>query len=180
MSATYKRRSDLNKVYRGDWMLDKANLGEPVKESTPLPSGLIVAMREHVTWYAVKVLRVLDNGQVEVQRQGRVSWRSKVERANLCLAPPEVDQTDLDPAALAATKPAATPAAASEFRTWRDVSGQFSLEAKFAGIDADRVKLVGKDGRERKIPLDKLSPEDQKVVKELQQKPAAKDPFEIQ
>jgi site-specific recombinase XerC len=54
------------------------------------------------------------------------------------------------------------------------------LEAKYLGIEADRVRLMGKDGRERKLPLDKLSPEGQKVVQQLQQKPATKDPFEIQ
>jgi hypothetical protein len=180
VSATFKHKFDLNRAYRGDWMLDKNNLGEPVKESTPLPSGLIVAMREHMTWYAVKVLRVLDDGQVEVQRQGRISRRSKCARSNLRLAPAEVDQTDVDPSAVVAAQPAAAPASGSEFRTWKDATGQFSVEAKYAGLDAGRVVLVGKDGRERKVPLDRLSPEDQKVAKELQQTPAAKDPFAVQ
>jgi hypothetical protein len=91
-----------------------------------------------------------------------------------------VDQTDVDPSAVVAAQPAAAPASGSEFRTWKDATGQFSVEAKYAGLDAGRVVLVGKDGRERKVPLDRLSPEDQKVAKELQQTPAAKDPFAVQ
>jgi hypothetical protein len=180
VSPTYKHKADLNKVYRGDWMLDKANLGEPVKDSTPLPSGLIVAMKDHMTWYAVKVLRVVDDNQVEVQYQGRGSRREKCPRANLRLAPPEVDQADVDASAPAPARPAAARTARSDFRTWKDTSGQFSVEAKYLGLDAGRVRLVGKDGRERKIPLEKLSAEDQQVVKELQQAPVAKDPFEVQ
>ena len=93
--------------------------------------------------------------------------------------------TDVDPSAAVAAQPAAAPAPApapapgSDFRTWKDASGQFSLEAKYAGLDAGRVRLLGKDGRERKVPLEKLSPEDQKVVKELQQASTAKDPFAV-
>uniref|UniRef100_A0A7C2P3I6 SLA1 homology domain-containing protein n=1 Tax=Schlesneria paludicola TaxID=360056 RepID=A0A7C2P3I6_9PLAN len=55
-------------------------------------------------------------------------------------------------------------AAAAEFRTWSDSSGEFSLEAELVGVDGDTVTLKDEDGKEYEIPVDKLSAADKKYL----------------
>ncbi len=51
-----------------------------------------------------------------------------------------------------------------EFRTWRDASGSFSVEAKFLGIEAEAVRLEKKNGDLIKVPIAKLSQADKDYV----------------
>lgn len=51
-----------------------------------------------------------------------------------------------------------------EFRTWRDASGSFSVEAKFLGMEADAVRLQKKNGDVIKVPVAKLSQADKDYV----------------
>jgi hypothetical protein len=50
-------------------------------------------------------------------------------------------------------------------RTWTDVSGKFKVEASFRFLTPEGVRLKKADGSEITIPLEKLSPEDQTLVK---------------
>jgi hypothetical protein len=52
-------------------------------------------------------------------------------------------------------------------RTWTDSTGKFKLEATFVGIKDGKVSLKRGDGSITEVPLNKLSPADQKVVREL-------------
>ena len=67
----------------------------------------------------------------------------------------------------AKAKPAPVKAAAeaAKLRTWTDASGEHKIEAKFGGLIGGQVKLVKGDGSTIKIPLEKLSDEDQAWVK---------------
>lgn len=57
--------------------------------------------------------------------------------------------------------------ARAEMRTWSDASGKFNVEAEFVAIDGEKVILRNADGKEIKVPLDKLSEEDQQAANEL-------------
>jgi S1-C subfamily serine protease len=53
-----------------------------------------------------------------------------------------------------------------EMRTWKSASGTFSTEAELLEVTADgAVRLKLKDGREVRVPLDKLSPADQEFAR---------------
>ncbi len=54
-----------------------------------------------------------------------------------------------------------------DFRTWRDASGSFSVEAKLLGVDASAVKLQKKNGDVINVPVTKLSQADQDYILEL-------------
>lgn len=50
---------------------------------------------------------------------------------------------------------------------WTDVSGKFSVEAEFVGIDGENVKLLKKDGTTITVPLSKLSATSREQAREL-------------
>jgi hypothetical protein len=59
------------------------------------------------------------------------------------------------------------PAESSEgFRTWRDKSGVFSVEAALLRQEDGKVVLQKKDGKTIRVPLEKLSPADRKYLAE--------------
>jgi len=60
----------------------------------------------------------------------------------------------------AAAKPVPKPAP-PQWRTWTDAAGEHTIEARFAGMIGDRVKLVKRSGEEVTLTLDKLSAKDQ-------------------
>jgi hypothetical protein len=65
-------------------------------------------------------------------------------------------------------------AADEDFRTWSDTTGAFKVEAKLIKVEGNDVYLESKAGKALKIPKDKLSAADQKV---LEAQPAA-NPFQ--
>ena len=52
----------------------------------------------------------------------------------------------------------------TEYRTWKDASGKFSVKAKYSGITAGKVVLIAEDGRKLQVPKDQLSEEDRKLL----------------
>ncbi|MFN9435524.1 MAG: trypsin-like peptidase domain-containing protein [Planctomycetota bacterium] len=50
--------------------------------------------------------------------------------------------------------------ATSEFRTWTDATGKFSMDAKLVEISGPEVVLEGQDGKRKRVPIGKLSKED--------------------
>ena len=56
-------------------------------------------------------------------------------------------------------------AAKPELRTWKDSTGQFSIQATFVRVNGDLVILQGIDKKEISLPLAKLSTADQQYVK---------------
>ena len=57
--------------------------------------------------------------------------------------------------------------AAAEQRTWTDSTGKHRVEAEFVKMANGQVTLLRADGREVKLPLAKLSKEDQKYIERL-------------
>lgn len=55
-------------------------------------------------------------------------------------------------------------------RTWTDASGKHKREAVFRQVQEERVQLQTSQGQTITIPLDRLSPEDQKYVREQSQR----------
>ncbi len=53
---------------------------------------------------------------------------------------------------------------AAKWRTWTDSTGRHTVEAKFGGMMAGKVKLTKKDGATIQLLLEKLSDEDQKWI----------------
>jgi len=56
-----------------------------------------------------------------------------------------------------------------QFRTWRDATGSFSLEAKLLGLEGQAVQLGKKNGDVIKVPIAKLSQADQDYLSSINQ-----------
>lgn len=52
-------------------------------------------------------------------------------------------------------------------RTWSDTTGKFKVEARIARLQGDAVVLRRADGKEITVPVAKLSPDDQQIVRNL-------------
>lgn len=59
-------------------------------------------------------------------------------------------------------------AAEEPLRTWRDVTGQYQVEARLVRVQGGSVVLKGTDNLERNVPLDKLSVADRAYLKSLE------------
>ena len=53
----------------------------------------------------------------------------------------------------------------AKWRMWTDSTGQFKTKAMFGGMAGGKVKLIKKDGSTVRVPLEKLSEEDQQWIK---------------
>jgi hypothetical protein len=73
---------------------------------------------------------------------------------------------------------AASAALGGETRTWTDKSGSYSIQAEFVELNGDLVFLRHQDGKELRVPLEKLSPADQEYVRQV---PSSKpeNPFAV-
>jgi hypothetical protein len=89
--------------------------------------------------------------------------RPSAPRAPAPVASPPVPPSDV------ADRPIPTPAPPiprdDKRRTWTDASGQFSIEAEFAGMSFGVVKLRKADGEIIEIQMDRLADEDQDWVR---------------
>jgi len=66
--------------------------------------------------------------------------------------------------------------AARSMREW--TSGEFKVEAVFVKFDGTKIVLKRKDGKELSVPIDLLSPADQKIAETLRTPAKKKNPFE--
>ena len=55
-------------------------------------------------------------------------------------------------------------ASASEERTWTDTTGKFNITAELVHVENNQVLLRSSDGRELKVPLERLSDADRKFI----------------
>ena len=53
----------------------------------------------------------------------------------------------------------------AKWHTWADSSRQFKTKAMSGGMAGGKVKLIKKDGSTVRVPLEKLSEEDQQWIK---------------
>ncbi len=92
---------------------------------------------------------------------------------------PAKPKTPAEPTKPAATPPtsgkAAAPGNEQELRTWTSDTGKFKIEARFAGLEDGKVKLLKKDGTTVSVSLEKLTEADRKLANELAN---AKSPFQ--
>ena len=164
VSPKFKDVHALNEAYSGFFPLKE--MGPHATAQTPLPPGLIVAASRHGSWFAAKILGELHDGRIQVQFQ-KVPWKAELARSDIRLAPPEVEQPNVDPGLLSPTTPTASPSTDPALRTWTDDSGSFTIQAKYAGIDGENVRLVREDGKEIKVPLARLGKADQQYVEKI-------------
>ena len=54
----------------------------------------------------------------------------------------------------------------AKWRTWTDSTGKFTMEAKFRGVIAGKVRLEKADGKTLSIPIKQLSKEDQEWIRD--------------
>lgn len=115
---------------------------------------------------------------VSVSRSGRCRVKFKRDAFGI---PSEWSYAESDILGFAADgKP--KPAAESEVLTWSDRTGKFKTRAALIKIDGDAVELRKEDGAVIKVPLAKLTDEDQKRAREVAAKlladaAADEDPF---
>ncbi len=174
-SPEFKRVRDLNDAY-SHHRHSLSELGPPVTDGTPLPPGLVVAARRHGKWAAAKVVQVLEGDKVQIKFR-EWPWPDTVSRVDMRLAPPEVEQPDVDPSMIPGAATAG--ASADGYRTWTDDTGTFEIEAKYVGQEGDEVRLLRKsDGKEAKVRLSRLSEADRRFVERAREKPKVTNPFE--
>ncbi len=120
----------------------------------PLPQGTKLAVCWGRKWNYVTVLKDSSEETVPIHWDDRPpAFDGLIHRSQLIIR-----KTDL--------KKLRSKAAKLEKRTWTDVSGKFSVDAKLSSRTATHVTLVKEDGKEVKLPIDKLSTADQKWLKE--------------
>jgi hypothetical protein len=169
-SPEYKERLELNKAYAGHMPVKSTALA--LDGAPPLYIGQIVqAHLNHAFWYPVEILDFLKDGRVMVRTRGVGAREQTVSRADLQLAPDEVDQPD---------RPADMAVAASNRgpRIWTNHTGEHKTEATFVAFEEGKVRLRRGDGKEVSVPLDKLSKDDQKYIEELRKAPTVENPFQ--
>ncbi len=59
---------------------------------------------------------------------------------------------------------------AAKWRTWKDSTGKFTVEARFSGMAFGKVKLTKKNGTTLEVPLERLSEDDQKWLEDRKKK----------
>lgn len=180
-SPAFAREHELNESYHEG--REVTEVGPVITADTPLGVGLIVVTRWHNRWHAAKVMRILPDELVEVEV---IKW-NKLQtrhRSQLRLAPPEVNQPYVRTMQhlVQPTAPVVTPDAGGsprDYRTWTDDSGTFAIVAKYAGADADNVRLLRKqDGKEISVPLARLSATDRQLAEQLRDAPPPSNPFD--
>jgi hypothetical protein len=67
---------------------------------------------------------------------------------------------------------------AEELRTWTDSSGKHKREAAFEKLEGDVVHLRTKEGKQSRVPLEKLSQADQSYARNAASAVVTADPFE--
>jgi hypothetical protein len=55
-------------------------------------------------------------------------------------------------------------------RLWRSSTGDYAIEAKFAGFAVGTVYLRKLDGRVIKVPLEKFNQDDKAVIEEIRRR----------
>jgi hypothetical protein len=163
----------------------------------------LVAFKDRRNWKAARILKPFGTDNYVVEKPGLSRSKETVHWSNIRLAPPEVEQTFVDkkklkelyaahtisvpqvPSTTTTTpatspfKPTKTTAAERSWRTWTDDSGTYKVEAKYLRIEGNTVFLKQKkDGKELKVPLDRLSTPDREIAKRLHENPLSDNPFE--
>ena len=158
-SLEYRPRGDLDRKYKGPGSVEST--ARVVTADTPLYVGQIVQLRERTRWVPADILELQGDGQVRVHPRGwsTTAWDKTVTRELIQLAPDELFQPHRTPGALAE----------DSLRVWTDATGTHKIEAVYLGVSDGAVLLRRKDGREIRVPLDKLSQTDQQYVEEQQQ-----------
>ena len=64
-----------------------------------------------------------------------------------------------------------------EYRTWSDVSGKFTVIARFAGYTGGRLRLVKQDGSEINLDVEVLSDADKTYVRSILSKSGVRPSF---
>ena len=175
-SPEFKRKHDLNKAYDGPGAMGSSDL--EVESSTPLYVGQRIQFQEHGSfWFAGRIKELLPNNKVriDVLAWGKANRELTLSRRNLQLAPPEVDQPSRPTKELAVNSDEPATATSTVMRTWTDKSGRFRIEASFVSEEQGTVKLLRKDGKEARIPIDKLSEGDQAFIHQM----LDENPFEV-
>ncbi len=127
---------------------------EMVPLDFPLPQGAKLAVCWGRKWNYVTVLKDCTEENVPIHWDDQPpAFDGLIHRSQLIIR-----KTDL--------KKLRSKAAKLEKRTWSDVTGKFSVDAKISSRTATHVTLVKEDGKEVKLPIDKLSTADQKWLKD--------------
>ncbi len=82
---------------------------------------------------------------------------------------------EFPPSSVRASRTVATAAPDTPLRKWTDKTGRFSIEAHYLSMKGNKVALERAGGKRIEVPIDKLSDEDGRYLKELSE--AGANPF---
>ena len=129
----------------------------PAGDAAALQAGQRVWVNWGGTWYRSVVLST----EPQAARVHYLGWSDGFDRS--------VPLADIR----VTTEAAAAPAVASgdtappRSRTWTDATGQFKVDAELVELQGNTVVLKKADGASVRIPLDRLSAEDQRIAQEF-------------
>ena len=127
---------------------DEAQL---VEADMMIEPGMALAASWAGKWYNVTVRGVHDDGALRIHwNDFGAAFDCDMARSDLIIR--KVDVRKSKPTAL---------------RTWSDVTGKFKVEAIYLRRSGGDIFLRGKDGTTMKVPFDKLSEADQRIIESI-------------
>jgi hypothetical protein len=127
-----------------------------------LPAGTKLAACWGTKWYIVSVIEDNQDGTIAIRWKDFPSeaWDCSLRRDQLIVETVTLKK-------LRATAAKAKPVSNDQFRTWKDASGKFSVEANYLRREEGDVFLTTKDGKELRVPISKLSKGDQEFLETI-------------
>ena len=120
------------------------------RSKSKFKQGDRVEVRDGFDWKPATVISVDDfSGWVEARIEKTAGSASRSGKRSF---PPSSVRASREP------KP--RPVADTPIRKWSDRSGKFSIDAKYQGMNGDKVLLAKSDGKRIEVPIAKLSEED--------------------
>jgi len=140
-----------------------------VPNDLEVPEGTKVAACFHFDWSEAEVISDPGNGTLELDwDEHAAAFNGRVKKEQIIIQNKTLKKLEKN-----------SGMSLEEFkkvtRTWTDISGEHKVKAKFVSMTSTEVTLKLKDGSKKTLPIDKLSEEDQEVLKKL--KVPAENPF---
>ena len=168
--------------------------GFPATNMSQLRARDLVYVLSNRTWYPAVVLmkrgvltriRYSTNGNIEIVSLDRIRLEKDPDAKGADGVPaalrPVEEDSDEDlftakpmnegtgggaPVTNQPTENVSSPADAAKARTWTDATGQYKIEAELIDFENGQVQLRRADGKVINMPLEKLSVDDQLIVRE--------------
>jgi hypothetical protein len=151
-SSSQEQREEFRPGRSGQFPPDS----QPATDTAPLQAGQRVWVKWGGTWYRSIVL----SAEPQAARVHYLGWSDSFDTSTPLGNIRVLTEAGAPPSTASGRLPPLS-------RTWTDATGQFKVDAEFVEMQGNVVVLKKADGATVRIPLDKLSAEDQRIAQEL-------------